>query len=78
MPDPTHIIALSTYGTQTKTRSGRRLSALKIGYTTAVADVLLALIPSATNISSNRDRYVYVPPAEQAQTASQLAFRGGE
>jgi hypothetical protein len=60
MPETTHIIALSTYGTQTKTRAGRRLSALKIGYTNAVPDVLLALIPSATNISSNRDRYVYI------------------
>ena len=55
-----HIVALGTYGTHTKTRKGKRLSALKIGYTNAVAEVLLALIPTAKNISSKRDSYVYI------------------
>lgn len=55
-----HIVALNTYGTHTKTRKGKRLSALKIGYTNAVAEVLLALIPTAKNISSKRDSYVYI------------------
>ena len=58
--DTTHLIALSTYGTQTKTRQGSRLSALKIGYTNAVAEVLLALISTARNISTKRDSYVYI------------------
>lgn len=55
-----YVIALTTYGTHTKIRQGKRLSALKIGYTNAVAEVLLTLIPTSKNISSKRDSYVYI------------------
>jgi len=55
-----HIVALGTYGTHSKTYKGKRVSAIKIGYTNAVAKVLLALIPIAKNISSKRDNYVYI------------------
>lgn len=55
-----YVIALATYGTHTKIRQGKRLSALKIGYTNAVAEVLLMLIPTSKNISSKRDSYVYI------------------
>ena len=60
MSDLKHILALRTYGTKTRTHQGRRVSALKIGYTGPVAHVLLTLLPEAQDISSQRDRYVYI------------------
>lgn len=54
------IIAFSTYGTQTKTHRGKRLSALKIGYTGIISNILLKLFPSAIDISTKRDTYKYL------------------
>ena len=54
-----HILALSTYGSHRKKRSGKRLSALKIG-APLVANILLKLISTAHNISGNRDSYIYI------------------
>ena len=60
MSDRRHTLALTTYGTQTKIHQGRRVSALKIGYSGPVARILLALLPDAQDISSQRDRYLYI------------------
>ena len=54
------IIAVSTYGTQRKSYQNKRVSALKIGYSGIISDILLALLPSAVDVSSKRDSYVYI------------------
>lgn len=54
------IIAFSTYGTHTKTHRGKRLSALKIGYTGIISNILLKLFQSAIDISTKRDTYKYL------------------
>jgi len=54
------IIAFSTYGTHTKTHRGKRLSALKIGYTGIISNILLKLFQSAIDISTKRDTYKYI------------------
>ncbi|MEM9955270.1 MAG: hypothetical protein AAF846_26925 [Chloroflexota bacterium] len=54
------IIAAKTYGTQSKTYQGKRVSALKIGYIGIVAQVLLSILPNVVDISSKRDSYVYL------------------
>ncbi|MEO1666737.1 MAG: hypothetical protein AAFU54_19015 [Chloroflexota bacterium] len=60
MTEQTTIVALTTYGTQSKTYKGKRLSTLKIGYTGIIANILLALFPSATDVSSSRTSYKYI------------------
>ncbi|MEL7432309.1 MAG: hypothetical protein AAFN11_00020 [Chloroflexota bacterium] len=60
MTDQNTIVALTTYGTHTKTRQGKRLSTLKIGYTGIIHEILLALFSDATDVSSNRDSYKYI------------------
>jgi len=57
-----HILAVSTYGTQTKTVKGKRLSAIKIGYLSIIGKVVLMLLPQAQDVSSTRDQYIYIFP----------------
>lgn len=54
------IVAVTTYGTHTKTHGGKRVSTLKIGYSGIISQILLILLPSAVDVSSKRDRYVYI------------------
>jgi len=56
----TTIVALTTYGTQTKTHKGKRLSTLKIGYIGIISTILLKLFPDARDVSSSRDSYKYI------------------
>ena len=54
-----HIIAVDTYGAQrvTAPQTGKTVSAYKIGYTTAVTAVLLALYgENARDVRPNRHR----------------------
>ena len=60
MSDARHILAVKTYGSHRKTRSGRRISALKIGYTGSIATILLEILPDTRDISSKRDSYTYI------------------
>lgn len=54
------IIAVKTYGTQSKPYQSKRVSALKIGYIGIAAQVMLAVVPNAVDISSRRSSYVYI------------------
>ena len=53
-------VAVRTYGTQTKKFRDKRVSTLKIGYSGIIAQILLMLLPSAVDVSSKRDNYVYI------------------
>ena len=48
------IMALNTYGTHTKTHQGKRLSALKIGYTGIINIKGVVVIRNAINIKFTR------------------------
>ena len=55
-----HVLAVKTYGSTRKMRNGKRISALKIGYTGSIAAILLQLLPNTRDISSKRDSYTYI------------------
>ena len=61
-----HVLAIATYGSQRvkHPRTGQLISAYKIGYSTAAADVLLAVCPTAEDVSSRHASYRYVRLAD--------------